>query len=58
MDKKVVQNRKVSKKEMIIHIEEQLREIRDVDILLENILSGARQIVNADAGSIYEYDKV
>ncbi len=56
MDKKVVQNRKVSKKEMIIHIEEQLREIRDVDILLENILSGARQIVNADAGSIYEYD--
>lgn len=48
--------KKVSKKEMITQIEEQLREIRDVDILLENILYGARKIVNADAGSIYEYD--
>ncbi len=44
------------KKELITQIEERLREIRDVDILLESILSGARKIVNADAGSIYEYD--
>ena len=34
---------------------ENLNGIKDVDILLENILSRAREIVNADAGSIYEY---
>lgn len=44
------------KKLLITQIEDQLKEIRDVDILLENILSGARKLVNADAGSIYEYD--
>lgn len=44
------------KQKMITQIEEQLKEIKDVDILLENILSGARKLVNADAGSIYEYD--
>ena len=44
------------KQSLITEIEEQLKEIRDVDILLENILTGARKIVNADAGSIYEYD--
>lgn len=32
-----------------------LNGIKDVDILLESILSSAREIVNADAGSIYEY---
>lgn len=42
--------------ELITKMEESLREIRDLDILLENILSCARKIVNADAGSIYEYD--
>lgn len=41
---------------LVTQIEEQLKEIKDVDVLLENILSGARKIVNADAGSIYEYD--
>lgn len=30
-----------------------LAQIRDIDILLETILSKARKIVNADAGSIY-----
>lgn len=45
-----------NKTRFITQIEEQLKEIKDVDILLENILSGARKIVNADAGSIYEYD--
>ena len=44
------------KQSLITEIEEQLKEISDVDILLENILTGARKIVNADAGSIYEYD--
>lgn len=34
---------------------ESLNGIKDVDILLESILSSAREIVNADAGSIYEY---
>ncbi|MCH5294730.1 MAG: HD domain-containing protein [Treponema sp.] len=34
---------------------DQLNGIKDVDILLENILSAAREISHADAGSIYEY---
>ncbi len=46
-----------SRQDLITEIEEQLKEIRDVDILLENILTSARKIVNADAGSVYEYDK-
>lgn len=49
-------DRNIIKQQMITQIEEQLKEIKDVDILLENILSGARRLVNADAGSIYEYD--
>ena len=44
------------KLEQITKMEEELRKIKDVDILLEKILSCARKIVNADAGSIYEYD--
>lgn len=39
----------------IIHLEDKLKNIKDIDILLENILSCARKIANADAGSIYEY---
>lgn len=39
----------------IVEIEKKLNEIKDVDVLLENILSGAREIVHADAGSIYVY---
>ena len=38
-------------------IEKQLSEIKDTDILLENILISACSIVNADAGSIYSYDE-
>ena len=49
-------DRNIIKQQMITQIEEQLKEIKDVDILLENILSGARRLVNADAGSIYKYD--
>ena len=39
------------KQRLITEIEDQLKEFKDVDILLENILSGARRLVNADAGS-------
>ena len=45
------------KLQQIAKIRQQLSQIKDVDILLENILSAARSIVNADAGSIYEYDE-
>jgi len=41
----------------IVEIEQRLNEIKDVDVLLENILSGAREIAHADAGSIYDYDE-
>ncbi|MCQ2612648.1 MAG: HD domain-containing protein [Treponemataceae bacterium] len=37
----------------IVDAERVFSEIQDVDILLESILSEARNIVNADAGSIY-----
>lgn len=37
----------------IIKISEQLGQIKDVDSLLDRILSEARKITNADAGSIY-----
>ena len=48
------------KLQVIIEIERQLNEIQDVDVLLERILTEARRIVNADAGSIYvvEGDKI
>ena len=44
----------------IIESEKILNEIKDVDVLLERILTEARIIVNADAGSIYiiEEDKL
>src|SRR5574344_93827 len=45
------------KLQKIVQIEQRLNEIKDVDVLLENILSGAREIVHADAGSIYLYDE-
>ncbi|MDR1748930.1 MAG: HD domain-containing protein, partial [Spirochaetaceae bacterium] len=42
-----------SKLQRIIETEKILNEIQDVDILLERILTEARAILNADAGSIY-----
>ncbi|HOJ98272.1 MAG TPA: HD domain-containing protein [Termitinemataceae bacterium] len=39
--------------EAIIRIDSQLNQIRDADLLLERILFEARQVVGADAGSIY-----
>lgn len=45
------------KLEKIVELEKQLAEIKDVDVLLERILTETRRIVNADAGSIYEVDE-
>ena len=44
------------KLEHIIEQEKSLGEIQDVDVLLERILTEARAIVHADAGSIYVVD--
>ena len=41
------------KLQRIIESEKTLNEIKDVDVLLERILTEARDIVHADAGSIY-----
>lgn len=40
----------------IVEKESSLQSIQDVDILLEQILTEARRVVNADAGSIYIVD--
>jgi response regulator RpfG family c-di-GMP phosphodiesterase len=40
----------------IIRLGSELNELQDLDILLEKILSEARKIVNADAGTIYIRD--
>ena len=44
---------KEQKLQGIIEMESKLNEIQDLDILLERILTEARKIVHADAGSIY-----
>lgn len=44
---------KESKLKAILETERLLNEIKDTDVLLERILTEARSIVNADAGSIY-----
>ena len=41
------------KLQKIIEIEKILNDIQDIDVLLEQLLTEARSIVNADAGSIY-----
>lgn len=41
----------------IFDIDRMLAEIQDIDVLLERILSEALEIVNADAGSIYEVEE-
>lgn len=40
----------------IIELEKVLNEIQDIDVLLERILTEARNIVHADAGSIYVHE--
>lgn len=44
---------KVNKFQKVFETEKILNEIRDTDVLLERILTEARAIANADAGSIY-----
>ena len=44
------------KLQTIIETEKMLSEIQDVDVLLERLLTEARAIVHADAGSIYVVD--
>ncbi len=46
-----------SKLKQITEIRQQLATIKDIDILLENTLTAARRIANADAGSIYDFDE-
>ena len=41
------------KLQSLIELEKNLNEIQDLDVLLERILTEARKIVHADAGSIY-----
>lgn len=48
---------KQKKLQRILEIEERLSKIKDVDVLLESILTFARKIANADAGSIYIYNE-
>lgn len=50
-------NSREEKLQRIIESEKLINEIKDVDVLLERILTEAREIVNADAGSIYVIEK-
>jgi HD-GYP domain-containing protein (c-di-GMP phosphodiesterase class II) len=43
---------------MVMRLGVELTEVKDVDMLLERILRGARQLVSADAGSIYVKEDV
>ena len=47
----------LQKLKQMTQIERRLSEIKDEDLLLENILISACEIVNADAGSIYSYQE-
>jgi HD-GYP domain-containing protein (c-di-GMP phosphodiesterase class II) len=42
----------------ILRLDSELNQIQDLDLLLERILQEARNVVHADAGSIYVKDKV
>ncbi|MEE0998422.1 MAG: HD domain-containing protein [Treponemataceae bacterium] len=50
-------NTREEKLQRIIESEKIINEIKDVDVLLERVLTEARGIVNADAGSIYVIEK-
>ena len=45
------------KLEVLTTLGTELNQVKDLDILMENILTEARRVVNADAGSIYIRDK-
>jgi len=44
------------KLDTLVHLGVELNQVSDLDILLERVLTKARQVVNADAGSIYIRD--
>ncbi len=48
---------KYNKLQQILDVSLELAQVRDIDVLLEKILSAARRLVNADAGSIYIKDE-
>ncbi len=41
------------KLQQLLEINSEIEQVKDVDVLLEKILSVARKLANADAGSIY-----
>ncbi|MGD8370162.1 MAG: HD domain-containing protein [Syntrophobacterales bacterium] len=45
------------KLEVLTNLGTELNQVKDLDILMEHILTEARRVVNADAGSIYIRDK-
>ncbi len=45
--------KELNKLQEIIRVSSQLSEVQDLDLLLERVLTEARTVVNADAGSIY-----
>ncbi|QTQ16629.1 HD domain-containing phosphohydrolase [Treponema parvum] len=49
----MVKNTKAKKLQSIIEIVRRFSRIQDLDVLFEHILTEARKIVNADAGSVY-----
>ncbi|WP_460051781.1 GAF and HD-GYP domain-containing protein [Spirochaeta dissipatitropha] len=44
---------RIDKLRSVITLDSELNKIQDIDVLLENILTEARKVMNADAGSIY-----
>ena len=54
----LLEKKKMINLESIIKIDSELNQIQDVDILLERILLEARNVVRADAGSIYIHQLV
>ena len=45
------------KLEVLTRLGTELNQVKDLDILMEQILTEARRVVNADAGSIYIREK-
>ena len=54
---KIVAMNAQQKLEILTNLGNELNHVKDLDILLEKLLTEARHIVNADAGSIYVRDK-
>jgi GAF domain-containing protein len=52
----MISNLKKNKVAAILTITEALNQIRDIDSLLDRVLSEARRLSRADAGSIYLYE--